>query len=394
MSLLLICHLSFLNLFKKQTVRVGINTRFLLANGLEGIGVYTKEISKMMVHSNPDVDFVFFFYRPYYSKFIFANNVTPVVVSPPARHPFLWKMWFDGSLPFFLKKHEIDVFFSPDSYVSLVTDVHQLVTIHDLAFEHFPEGIGWLKRKYYQYYMPKFANKASHIFAVSDYTKSDLMKTYGVVESCLSVSYNGVDDIKFKPASNDVILTLKESYTNGSDYFLYVGAQHPRKNIINLLLAFQQFKSESKSLTKLILVGREAWGNQEMKRIYDGHEFKADIIFTGRVSDEELIGLYSGATALTYIPFFEGFGIPIIEAHATGTCVITSNISSMPEVLGGGGVLVDPNNIQQISSAMRSLDFDVRLRESYEKLGFQNAKRFSWKTSAELIMSQLRKHIG
>ena len=374
-------------------MRVGVNTRFLLADRLEGIGVYTKEIVLRLVRNNPDVEFVFFFDRPYDKQFVFGENVTPVVVSPPARHPFLWKLWFDGSLPFFLKKYEVDVFFSPDSYVSLGTDIPQLVTIHDLAFEHFPEGIGWLKRKYYQYYMPRFANKASHIFAVSEYTKSDLCQSYGVDKTKVSVSYNGADVDKFKPVGDVITSELKNKYSSGCDYFLYVGAQHPRKNIVNLLLAFQEFKRKSSCLTKLILVGREAWGNQEMELVYESHEFRDDIIFTGRVSDKELVGLYSAAVALTYIPFFEGFGIPIIEAHASGTCVITSNVSSMPEVLGDGGLAVDPNNVQQIADAMISLNSDVPLRKSYEVAGFINVKRFSWDTSAELIMAQLRKYM-
>lgn len=374
-------------------MRVGVNTRFLLADRLEGIGVYTKEIVLRLVRNNPDVEFVFFFDRPYDKQFVFGENVTPVVVSPPARHPFLWKLWFDGSLPFFLKKYEVDVFFSPDSYVSLGTDVPQLVTIHDLAFEHFPEGIGWLKRKYYQYYMPRFANKASHIFAVSEYTKSDLCQSYGVDKTKVSVSYNGADVDKFKPVVDVITSELKNKYTSGCDYFLYVGAQHPRKNIVNLLLAFQEFKRKSSCLTKLILVGREAWGNQEMEWVYESHEFREDIIFTGRVSDKELVGLYSGAIALTYIPFFEGFGIPIIEAHASGTCVITSNVSSMPEVLGDGGLVVDPNNVQQIADVMMSIHSDVPLRKSYEVAGFKNVKRFSWDISAELIMTQLRKYM-
>ncbi len=374
-------------------MRVGVNTRFLLADRLEGIGVYTKEIVLRLVRNNPDVEFVFFFDRPYDKQFVFGENVTPVVVSPPARHPFLWKLWFDGSLPFFLKKYEVDVFFSPDSYVSLGTDVPQLVTIHDLAFEHFPEGIGWLKRKYYQYYMPRFANKASHIFAVSEYTKSDLCQSYGVDKTKVSVSYNGADVDKFKPVGDVITSELKNKYSSGCDYFLYVGAQHPRKNIVNLLLAFQEFKRKSSCLTKLILVGREAWGNQEMEWVYESHEFREDIIFTGRVSDKELVGLYSGAIALTYIPFFEGFGIPIIEAHASGTCVITSNVSSMPEVLGDGGLVVDPNNVQQIADVMMSIHSDVPLRKSYEVAGFKNVKRFSWDISAELIMTQLRKYM-
>lgn len=366
-----------------------MNTRFLLKDNLEGIGVYTKEIVSRMVLNHPEIDFVFFFDRPFDESYVFADNVTPVVVSPPARHPFLWKIWFDVAIPRMLKKHKMDVFFSPDGYLSLNSSVPQAVTIHDLAFEHFPQGIGFLVRKFYQRYVPRYAKSADHIFAVSEYTKNDISKTYGVDSDKISVTYNSIDRERFRLDESYRFPQLLEELSKDS-YFLYVGAQHPRKNIDGLLKAFDVYKTKTLSKTKLVIVGRQAWGNKEIEHVFDTMTNKSDVVFTGRVSDEELIQVYQYAKALVYIPFFEGFGIPIIEAQACGTPVITSNVTSMPEVIGRGGICVDPYNHDEVADAMLRLDDNIVLSD-YTKKGIENILRFDWNRSAEHIVEVLKK---
>jgi glycosyltransferase involved in cell wall biosynthesis len=136
-------------------MRIAINTRFLLTGKLEGIGWFTYEICKRLVQQHPEHEFVFFFDRPFDPEFIFGKNVTPVVLFPPARHPFLFFAWFEVAVTRALNRHKIDVFFSPDGFMSLTTKVPTLLTIHDLAYAHFPEQIRFMDRKYYQYFMPQ-----------------------------------------------------------------------------------------------------------------------------------------------------------------------------------------------------------------------------------------------
>ena len=137
-------------------MKIAINCRLLLKNKLEGIGWYSFEIVSRIVKNHPEHDFYFLFDRPFHPDFVFAKNVKPIVLSPQARHPFLWYLWFEFSVSKFLKKNNIDLFFSPDGYLSLNTNVKTLLTIHDLNFEHFPEQLPFLTRKYYQYFTPKF----------------------------------------------------------------------------------------------------------------------------------------------------------------------------------------------------------------------------------------------
>ena len=371
-------------------MRIAINTRFLLKGRLEGIGVFTQEVVSRMVRNHPEVEFFFIFDRPYDDSFVFADNVTPVVVYPSARHPVLWYFWFEWAVPYYLKKYKIDHFFSPDSYLSIRTKVPQTVVIHDLAFEHFPDAVGGLVSAFYSKYFPKYAAKAQQIVTVSEFTKNDIVEKYGVDPSQIEVTYNAADS-KFKPLSLEGQVCVRSDFTKGIDYFLYVGALHPRKNIGRLLQAYDKFKQINQSDTKLLLVGRKAWGNQEMESVYNEMEYKSDVLFTGRVSDEELVRIYGSCKALVYVPYFEGFGMPIVEAQSCGVPVITSNLSSMPEVLGDAGLLVDPFNVDDISSALLRLDDNIDLRDVLIKKGTDNLKRFDWNKTSETIFKLITK---
>ena len=372
------------------TVRIAINTRFLLDGRLEGIGVFTKEVISRMVLSHPEVEFFFFFDRPYDASFVFSDNVTPVVIYPPARHPILWYLWFEWAIPYYLKKHNIDHFFSPDSYLSLRTKIPQTVVIHDLAFEHFPEAIGGMVSAFYSNFLPKYTRKAKQIITVSNFTKNDIIEKYGVHSSKIEVTYNAAD-AKFKPLNSNQQDDVRSEYTNNVPYFLYVGALHPRKNIGRLLQAFDEFKKRTNSETKLLLVGRKAWGNEEMEMVYNAMKHKKEVLFTGRVTDENLVKIYASCHALVYVPYFEGFGMPIVEAQACGVPVITSNISSMPEVLGEAGVLVDPFSIESICGAMESLDENVALCDLLVLKGQENLTRFNWQETADTIFNLISK---
>jgi len=346
-------------------VRIGINTRFLLKDKLEGLGRYTLEVFTRIVKKHPEHEFVFFFDRAYDSSFVSESNVKPVVVQPPARHPFLWYLWFEWALPKAIKKEKIDYFISPDSFLSLRVTIPQHLVIHDLAFEHYPEGIPSLVAKFYKKYSPRYANKANRIVTVSNFTKQDVVDKYKISEEKIDAIHNGVS-VTFQKSSIFNKSEILNKYSDGKEYMVYVGAMHPRKNITRLLKSFDQFKKQSGSELKLILVGRKAWQNQEMEETYLEMSFKNDVVFTGRLSDEELGNVLQAAHTMIYIPYFEGFGLPVIEAQSCGTPVITSNTSSLPEVLGKGGLLVDPFDEESIVSAMIKITSSKELYNSLE----------------------------
>ncbi len=373
-------------------MRIAVNTRLLLKGKLEGIGWFTFQTLKKIVLDHPEHEFVFFFDRPYDSSFIFASNVTPVVVHPQARHPVLFYLWFEWSIPFMLRKYKIDLFLSPDSYMSLSTKVPTCLVVHDLAFEHYPEHYVLSHRLYWRHYSPLFARKATRIATVSTFSKEDISNRYGVAASNIDVVYNGAH-AEYKPLSFEERIEVKQKYTDGCEYFVFAGAIHPRKNIVNLLKAFVMFKKHQKTNMKLVIVGRPAWKYDEVEEMRTQMQFKDDVKWVGYMNIDELCKVIGGAYALVYASLFEGFGIPILEAMQCGVPGIVSNTSSMPEVAGDAALLVDPTDPADIAEKMHLLYKDEALRARLITNAHVQVQKFSWDATADKLWSCMMKCI-
>ena len=364
--------------------KIAVNTRFLLPNKLEGIGWFTYETLLRMTNEHPDTEFHFFFDRPYDSSFIFSKNIVPHVLFPPARHPFLWYLWFEWAVYYKLKKINPDLFLSTDGHLSLRTEVPSLLVIHDLAFEHYPQFIGKMASWYYRYFTPLFARKAKMIATVSTFSKKDIIDRYHINADKIVVVYNGSKEI-YKPITTNEIQEIKDSYTNGKAYFLYVGAIHPRKNVKNIFLAFDEFKKSTRSDMKLVIVGRKAWQTDDTEITYESMQFKNEVLFTGHLLPEELHKIIGAAYCLIYVSLFEGFGIPIVEAMSCHVPVITSNISSMPEVAGDACLLVNPFDVQDISKGMQKMLEDEIFRQECIAKGALQSLKFNWNETTEKL---------
>ena len=371
-------------------MRIAVNTRLLLKGKLEGIGWFSKETLSRMAKNHPEHEFIFFFDRPFDKEFIFAPNVTPVVVAPQARHPFLYYLWTEWSIPRMLKKYKADIYFSPDGLGSLRTKVPTCITIHDLAFLHYPQFISKLDLWHYKKYTPLFAAKAKHIIAVSEYTKQDIIRQYAIDADKISIVYNGAHTA-YKPLTREEKAVVRDKYSAGNEYFLFTGALHPRKNIINLLKAFVQFKRRQKSGMKLVVVGRMAWQYDEIAKAKDLMPYKEDVIWTGYLDVAELAKVTAAAYAMVYPSLFEGFGIPIVEAMQCDVPVITSITSSMPEVGGDAALLVDPERPEDIAEKMGLIYKDERLRANMIEAARRQKMKFSWDKSAADLWNALLK---
>ena len=370
-------------------MRIAVSTRLLLKDKLEGIGWVAYETLRRMVKAHPEVEFYFLFDRDFDPMFVFADNVKPVVLFPQARHPFLYIWYFELSVKRALKKIKPDLFFSPDGYMSLSSDVPQVIQFHDLNFEHFPNDMPKLALWHYKRFFPRFAQKAKRIVTVSEFSKQDILDCYHVDPQKIDVVYNGANEI-FSPLADERKEQIRAEYTGGKPYFMFVGSLHPRKNLARLFTAFDKFKNETDNDVKLVIVGEKRWWTEPIQRAYDAMRHKDDVVFTGRLSAENLHLVTASALASVYVSYFEGFGIPIVEAFRCGTPVITSNITSMPEVAGDAAVLVDPFNEDSIADGMkRVLDVDCR-NELVEK-GYERAKMFSWDKAAEEIWNCLQR---
>jgi glycosyltransferase involved in cell wall biosynthesis len=371
-------------------MKIAVNTRLLLKGKLEGIGWFTLETLKRITRDHPEHEFIFIFDRPYHHDYIFAENVTPVVIGPPARHPFLFWLWFDFQIPKVLKKYKADLFLSPDGYLSLRTRVPQLAVIHDINFVHRPGDFPWLVEKYYNHFFPKFAKVAKRIATVSFYSKEDITRSFKVDFDKIDVVYDGINPA-FIPTTEEDRKTTREKYSEGHPYFLFIGALNPRKNVAGLLNAFDAFKSVDTNQTKLLIVGGEMHKTGDIFETYENLRFKDDVIFTGRIPTTELHHILGAALALTFVPFFEGFGIPVVEAMSAGVPVICSNTTSIPEVGGNAVVYADPCKTDQITEAMIRLSGDGELRKSLIEKGFEQKNKFSWDKTARLLWTSVEK---
>ncbi len=373
-------------------MKIAVNTRLLIDNKLDGIGWFTFESLKRITTTHKDHEFIFIFDRPYSKKFIFSENILPVVIGPQSRHPFLWYLWFEYSIPKILTKYNADLFLSPDGYLSLSTKVPSIAIIHDINFHHQPEDLPYLTRKYYQYFFPKFAQKAIRIGTVSNYSKNDIAKSYLLNPKKIDVLYNGANCF-YNPINDNEKRKVKRNFTDGYNYFIFIGNLHPRKNVARLLQAFDIFKKESESEMKLVIVGEKFFKTKEINDSYKNMHSKNDVIFTGRQSPNNLRLLIGGAIALTFVPTFEGFGIPNLEAMYCDIPIITSNVTSIPEIVQDAGVLVDPFSVKDIKNAMIKISSDVNYRNELIEKGKIRRNLFSWDNTANNLWRCIEKSI-
>lgn len=368
---------------------IAVNTRLLQKGKLEGIGWFTRETLSRITRNHPEHQFLFLFDRPYDEEFVFSDNVTPLVIAPPTRHPLLWYLWFEIMVPRVLRKYKADLFLSPDGYLSLSTKVKQLAVIHDINFAHRPKDLPWLTAHYYNHFFPKFAKKAKRLATVSYYSKEDLIRTYKIHPDDIDVVYNGVNTL-YTPTTSEEQEATRQKYADGKQYFLYIGSLHPRKNICGLLRAYDAFRTSMDTDIKLVITGGEMFKTEEISKTYEGMRFKEDVVFTGRLPIEELHQVLGAALALTFVPYFEGFGIPVIEGMSAGIPVICSNTTSLPEVGGNAVLYADPFVVSQIKDAMVQIASDETLREELIQKGKKQQQRFSWDKTADQLWGSIQ----
>ncbi|MFL5809620.1 MAG: glycosyltransferase family 4 protein [Flavisolibacter sp.] len=369
-----------------------VNTRFLLPDKLEGYGYFVKEVFNILSRNYPQHRFYFLFDRPYKSDFTFSSNIHPIVIGPPARIPLLWKFWFDYRVPAILKKTHADIFVSPDGFCSLRTKTPQLLVVHDLGFLHQPGAYKNSHQRFFRRYVSKFLNKATNVATVSEFSRKDIMHQYKLPAEKISVVYNGVNEI-FQPLSFDEQAKQKNLYTEGKEFFIYVGAIQPRKNLVSLLKAFSVFKKRQQTNMKLILVGRLAWKNDEFLNLLNTYKYKADVIMTGYLEQKKVADLMASAYALVYPSLFEGFGIPVLEAMRSNTPVLTSKDSSMEEIAEDAALYFNPVDHQEIADQMMLIYKDENLRKLMIERGKMITAKYSWERTAALLWQCIERTI-
>ena len=370
-------------------MRIGINTRSLLGQKLEGFGNYTLELVKRITENQPNHTFVLYFDRPVDPQFSFGPNVICRTVFPPTRHPFLYIIWFQWSLKRAIRQDNLDIFWSPDGMFPLGLQIPVLTSIHDLNFEHYPLDLPKWVAWYYKKYFPRFAKGADKIVTVSNTTKQDIISSYQIPSEKISVIYNGVSSI-YKPFSIQEKETVQQQLGFQAPYFLFVGSLHPRKNIHRLLQAFQLY-AQTEDTYQLVIVGAAMWNDQSFeiesvvaKRIH----------FKGHIETKTLAAIMAAATAFVYVPYFEGFGMPLAEAMATQTPIIAGNKSCLPEIAADAALYADPFDVEAIAKAMKELKNDVALQAQLIESGKQRVLAFDWDHAAQKVWQEIQQLVS
>ncbi len=364
-------------------MRIAVNAIFLQNNPLEGFGHYVNEIFSRLVKQYPEHTFIFMFDRPFADKFIEGANVIPVIITPSPRHAISFRYWYDVKAPLALRSLKPDIWIQPFGFCSLSSSIPQLLMVHDLAFLHHPEFIPWHHRWFYKRYTPKFLAKAAGVVTVSDYTKTDITTYYPAVSAQKITVIPGAARNIFQPVSWQEKEQAKDGFADGREYFLFIGGIHPRKNLMNLLKAFSLFKKWQHSNMKLLVAGRLAWQYEELVEKLKTYKYRDDVVMLGYLPEEQLAKITASAYALVYPSFFEGFGLPVVEAMQCGVPVITGNTAALPETGGTAALYADPADPDAIAKQMLLLYRDETLRSNLIKEGAVQSAKFNWDTAAE-----------
>ncbi|MBO4402823.1 MAG: glycosyltransferase family 4 protein, partial [Bacteroidales bacterium] len=288
-----------------------------------------------------------------------------------------------------LVREKVDLFFSPEGFVCLSSKIPTVNIIHDINFEHFPEFLQKSHRRYYQKYFPQYAQHSDALITVSEFCKRDIAETYHLPEDKIRVAGNAAAE-DFFPLSESEKREVREKWTGGKPYFVFVGTINKRKNIISQLKAYNVFRERGNEAAFVFVGSKKHW-DAEMEHCLNSLPYSSDIMFTNYISTTDLNRILASACALMYVSSFEGFGVPILEAFAAETPVITASVTAMPEVAGDAALLVHPDDVPGISAAMQRVFTDMELRGRLVEKGRLRQRSFSWDSTADILWRIIEK---
>jgi len=292
-----------------------------------------------------------------------------------------------------LFRHQLDLFHSPDFIPPYRAAKHHIITVHDLTFMHYPDYITAESRHYYNDQIASAVQQADHILSDSESTKQDMISMLNVPADKITVHMLGVDE-KFEPLPKETTQPIIQSLNLPDDYILVVGTIEPRKNLVGLVKAYRDLLTELPDAPPIVIVGRAGWHYEQLIAEIEAIGINDHLIFANNVSDDQLPAVYNHALTLVTPSFYEGFGLPALEAMACGTVPIVSNLSSLPEITGDIGLLIDPHDTNTLTDALKKVLTDSEWCEEQSKAGIQRAKQFTWEETALIVQATYQSVLG
>lgn len=370
-------------------MKIGIDARCLCESRYSGISEYTHNLVKHLLKLDNQNEYLLFYNAAKKTRTpdITGSNVT----HKPFHYP---NKFFNLALRFtkFTSLDQllggVDVFLTPTFlFTNISNKTKKVLVIHDLSFELYPEFFTLKSRLWHTLINPQqVAQQSDHIIAISENTKRDVVRIYGVDPEKVSVVYNGVGDEYFEEITEAQKEKVRAKYKLPKKYIFSLGNLEPRKNVASVIKAFEKIKDQE---VELLIGGGQAWKYQKMYKEWENSPIKNRIRFLGYVDAEDKPALFNQALAFVYPSIYEGFGLPPLEAMACGTPVISSFTSSLVESVGNAGLLVDPNNIAEIRAALDAVIADEGLRQKLSEQGIAHARKFRWDEAAQKIHSLL-----
>lgn len=349
-----------------------------------GIGQYIFNLVKTLLELDKKNTYtlIFFTLLNKHKKFFFGRrknlNYRSIWYFPYRLYRKLFRWGVNIPLDVFAGRHDLYLF--PDFHVFPTRSGKSVAIIYDLVFERFPEYTANKKHlDYLRKVVPEAARRSDQIVAISEFTKREIADVYKVDEEKITVIHPGLDHKLFRPLATGGLVSGRKK-----PFILLLGTIEPRKNIVNLIRAYARLPDRDSY--NLVIAGMKGWKYEEIFQTVEELGLSDKVIFPGYVLDDERPKLLQEAEVFVYPSFYEGFGMPVVEAQACGTPVITSNTSSLPEAAGEGALFVDPNDVEGLSRAMNRLLKSEELREDLIRKGLRNAGKYSWEKSARKLL--------
>jgi glycosyltransferase involved in cell wall biosynthesis len=359
-------------------VRIGIDARKLHDFG---IGTYLRNLLRELATIDQTTEYVLFC-KPDDTEIAGALGQNFRAVPERSGH---YSIAEQLTLPLAVAREKLDLFHAPHYVLPALIPSRSVVTIHDCIHLMFPEYLHRLGRAYAYASLWTAAHKSNRIFTVSEQSKRDILKFFKVSPEKIVVTPNAIDDRFNIAPSEEHLAQVRERYQLSHAYLLYVGNIKPHKNLERLIEAFHLVRLQGRPELELLIIGDEISKLQSLRRAVHKYQLHRYVRFLGFVPDTTLTVLYRLASVFVFPSLYEGFGLPPLEAMASGTPVVTSNVSSLPEVVGDAAVLVDPYRAEAIADGILAVLRSSHLREDLRQRGLAQVKVYSWRRSAERV---------